>query len=58
MHGEYILLGRKTVDKGDWLIQYGYYPFQETRTLNITKGAGLQNGICESSLTASKSKPS
>ncbi|KAH4118426.1 hypothetical protein HBH68_155990 [Parastagonospora nodorum] len=39
LDGEYILLGRKTVDTANIFVQYG---FGATRTVNLTGGKGIQ----------------
>lgn len=39
LDGEYILLGRQTVDTANIFVQYG---FGATRTVNLTGGDGLQ----------------
>lgn len=39
LDGEYILLGRKTVDTANIFVQYG---FGATRTVNLTGGKGVQ----------------
>lgn len=39
MDGEYVLLGRKTVDTANIFVQYG---FGATRTVNVTGGNGIQ----------------
>lgn len=39
LDGEYILLGRQTVDTANVFVQYG---FGATRTVNVTGGMGLQ----------------
>jgi len=39
MDGEYILLGRQTVDTANIFVQYG---FGATRTVNLTAGTGIQ----------------
>lgn len=39
MDGEYILLGRQTVDTANIFVQYG---FGATRTVNLTGGTGVQ----------------
>jgi hypothetical protein len=39
LDGEYMLLGRKSVDSSNIFVQYGQ---GATRTVNITGGAGIQ----------------
>ena len=39
LDGEYILLGRQTVDTANVFVQYG---FGATRTVNLSSGAGVQ----------------
>ena len=39
LDGEYILLGRQTVDTANIFVQYG---FGATRTVNLTAGMGIQ----------------
>ena len=39
LDGEYILLGRQTVDTANVFVQYG---FGATRTVNLTGGTGIQ----------------
>jgi hypothetical protein len=39
LDGEYILLGRQTVDTANIFVQYG---FGATRTVNLTGGTGIQ----------------
>jgi hypothetical protein len=39
LNGEYILLGRQTVDTANIFVQYG---FGATRTVNLTGGTGIQ----------------
>jgi hypothetical protein len=39
LDGEYILLGRQTVDTANVFVQYG---FGATRTVNLTGGEGVQ----------------
>jgi hypothetical protein len=39
LDGEYLLVGRKTVDTSNIFVQYGQ---GATRTVNVTGGAGIQ----------------